>query len=95
MTIYEEAKKAQNQHELKNLYDNLQWKHINKFASKWNLATICIAIPEAVVAQLRVDFAATYPDKSFDVEWQKIVDGIEDDKSVWRPAGPPKTPELL
>ena len=82
-------------HEPNQLLRDLQWKHINKFASKWNLATICIAIPEAVVAQLQIDFDSTYPDKSFDVEWQKIVDGIEDDKSVWRPAGPPKTLELL
>ena len=81
--------------ELNQLLKDLQWKHINKFASKWKLATICIAIPEAVVAQLQIDFESTYPDKSFDVEWQKIVDGIEDDNSVWRPAGPPQTLELL
>lgn len=55
---------------IKVLTNNLLWKNIYKFSSKWKLAVICVAIPEPVIEQLRRDFAATYPDKDFDTEWE-------------------------
>lgn len=57
------------------LETDLLWKHIYKFASKFNLATICVAIPAAVKHQLEMDFAAAYPDLNFDEEWQKVKEG--------------------
>lgn len=55
---------------IKGLTNDLLWKNIYKFSSKWNLAIICVAIPEPVVEQLRRDFSAAYPDKDFDTEWE-------------------------
>jgi hypothetical protein len=55
---------------IKGLTNDLLWKNIYKFASKWKLATICVAFPEAVLEQLKRDFAAAYPDKDFDTEWE-------------------------
>lgn len=54
---------------IKGLTNDLLWKQINKFASKWNLATICVAIPCYVKEQLKRDFIKAYPDKDFDTEW--------------------------
>jgi len=53
-----------------NLKTSLLWKNIYKFSSKWNLAIICVAFPEAVLEQLKRDFVAAYPDKDFDTEWE-------------------------
>ena len=56
-----------------NLKNSLLWKNIYKFSSKWNLAIICVAFPEAVLEQLKRDFAAAYPDKDFDTEWETCI----------------------
>jgi len=58
------------------LENDLLWKHIYKFASKFNLATLCIAIPEAAKCRLAMDFAAAYPNLNFDEEWQKVKEGV-------------------
>lgn len=52
---------------------DLLWKHIYKFAGKFNLATICIAIPEPAKHQLELDFGAAYPNLNFEEEWQKVI----------------------
>lgn len=53
---------------------DLLWKQIHRFAKKWNLATICIAVPGAVKAQLERDFRAAHPDLDFEAEWSKCFD---------------------
>lgn len=55
---------------------DLLWKHIYKFASKFNLATICIAILAPVKHRLEMDFAAAYPELNFEEEWQKVKEGV-------------------
>ena len=57
---------------------DLCWKQIHRFASKWNLATICIAVPSAVKAQLERDFKAAHPELNFDEEWSKCLDEVAD-----------------
>lgn len=54
---------------------DLLWKHIFKFASKFNLATLCVAVPEVVKYRLERDFVAAYPNLNFDEEWQKVKEG--------------------
>lgn len=68
---YKEMKANMKQNETpSSLTADLLWKNIYKFASKWKLATICVAVPEAVLGQLKRDFAAAYPDKDFETEWE-------------------------
>lgn len=52
---------------------DLCWKQIHRFARKWHLATICIAVPSAVKAQLERDFKAAHPDLDFDDEYSKCL----------------------
>ena len=58
---------------IKGLTNDLLWKNIYKFSSKWNLAIICVAIPCYVREQLKRDFIKAYPDKDFDAEWEICV----------------------
>lgn len=53
---------------------DLLWKQIRRFAQKWNLVTIFIAVPSAVKEQLERDFRAAYPELSFEEEWSKCFD---------------------
>ena len=64
---------------LKSMRD-LLWKQIYRFAQKWNLATICIAVPSAVKEQLERDFRAAHPDLIFDAEWSKCLDEVADER---------------
>ena len=48
-------------------------KNNEKFARKWSLATICIAVPSAVKAQLERDFKAAHPDLDFNEEYGKCL----------------------
>ena len=57
---------------LKSMRD-LLWKQIYRFAQKWDLATICIAVPSAVKEQLERDFSAAHPDLDFDEEYGKCL----------------------
>lgn len=58
---------------VRKLMEELAWKQCHKFARKWNLATICIADPDAVRSQLENDFRAAHPDLDFDEEWSKCL----------------------
>ena len=53
--------------------NDLFWKQCQKFAAKWNLATITISVPEAVRSQLERDFRAIHPDLDFEEEWLKSL----------------------
>lgn len=55
-------------------------KNNSKFARKWHLATICIAVPSAVKEQLKRDFTAEHPDLDFDEEYGKCLNEEEPDK---------------
>ena len=57
---------------------DLCWKQIHRFAQKWHLATICIALPGAVKEQLERDFRAAHPDLNFEEEWSKCLDEVAD-----------------
>lgn len=59
---------------------DLRWKQIYRFAEKWKLATICIAVPSAVKAQLERDFRAAHPDLDFEAEWTKCLDEVADSR---------------
>lgn len=56
------------------ILDEMIRKNNIKFAKKWNLATICIAVPSAVKAQLKIDFEAAHPDLDFDKEYGKCLE---------------------
>ena len=56
----------------------LCWKQIYRFAQKWKLATICIAVPSAVKEQLERDFRAAHPELNFEEEWSKCLDEVAD-----------------
>lgn len=66
--------------EILNSMRDLAWKQIYRFAQKWNLATICIAVPSAVKEQLERDFRAAHPDLDFEKEWSKCLDEVADDR---------------
>ena len=55
------------------ILDEIIRKNNEKFARKWNLATICIAVPSAVKAQLERDFKAAHPDLDFNEEYGKCL----------------------
>ena len=65
-------------HEILEAMKDLCWKQIYRFASKWNLATICIALPGAVKEQLERDFRAAHPELNFEEEWSKCLDEVAD-----------------
>ena len=50
--------------EILNSMRDLLWKQIHRFAQKWNLATICIAVPSAVKEQSERDFRAAHPERN-------------------------------
>ena len=60
--------------EILNSMRDLLWKQIHRFAQKWKLATICIAVPSAVKEQLERDFRAAHPELNFEEEWSKCFD---------------------
>ena len=55
------------------IIDEIIRKNNEKFARKWKLATICIAVPSAVKAQLERDFNAAHPDLDFNKEYGKCL----------------------
>lgn len=55
------------------ILDEIIRKNNEKFARKWNLATICIAVPSLVKEQLKRDFNADHPDLDFDEEYGKCL----------------------
>ena len=71
---YEEAKKAQNEYEIKKVQDDLLWKNIHKFARKWNLGACMIAVPECALAELEHEFDLRFPTEDFDKEWKICVE---------------------
>ena len=66
--------------EILNSMKDLLWKQIYRFAQKWDLATICIAVPSLVKEQLERDFRAAYPDQDFEKEWSKCLDEVAEKK---------------
>ena len=60
------------------ILDEIIRKNNEKFARKWNLATICIALPGAVKEQLERDFRAAHPELNFEEEWSKCLDEVAD-----------------
>ena len=65
-------------HEILEAMKDLCWKQIYRFAQKWKLATICIALPGAVKEQLECDFRAEHPDLDFEEEWSKCLDEVSE-----------------
>lgn len=63
------------------ILDEIIRKNNEKFARKWSLATICIAVPSLVKEQLQRDFRAAYPDQDFEKEWSKCFDEVADRRS--------------
>jgi len=55
------------------ILDEIIRKNNEKFARKWNLATICIAVPSLVKAQLKRDFNAAHPELNFEEEYGKCL----------------------
>lgn len=55
------------------ILDEIIRKNNEKFARKWNLATICIAVPSLVKAQLERDFNAAHPELDFGEEYGKCL----------------------
>lgn len=56
------------------ILDDIIRKINTRFAKKWRLAVICIAVPSAVKAQLKIDFEAAHPDLDFDKEYGKCLE---------------------
>ena len=67
-------------HEILEAMKDLCWKQIHRFAQKWDLATICIALPSAVKEQLERDFRAAHPELNFEEEWSKCLDEVADER---------------
>lgn len=55
------------------ILDEIISKNNEKFARKWHLGIICIAVPSAVKAQLERDFKASHPDLDFNEEYGKCL----------------------
>ena len=75
---YEELDKRRQEMNMQEVIDreilnDIIRKNNEKFARKWSLATICIAVPSAVKAQLEKDFKAAHPDLDFDDEYSKCL----------------------
>ena len=75
---YEELEKRRPEMNMQEVIDreilnDIIRKNNSKFARKWSLATICIAVPSAVKEQLKRDFTAAHPDLDFDNEYGKCL----------------------
>ena len=75
---YEELNKRREEMNMQEMIDreilnDIVRKNNEKFARKWNLATICIAVPSAVKAQLERDFNAAHPELNFEEEYGKCL----------------------
>ena len=82
---YEELDKRRQEMDMQEMIDreilnDIISKNNNKFARKWHLATICIAVPSAVKEQLKRDFTAAHPDLDFDEEYGKCLREEAQDK---------------
>lgn len=80
---YEEYNKRREEMNMQEMIDreilnDIIRKNNEKFARKWSLATICIAVPSAVKAQLERDFMAAHPDLDFEEEWSKCLEEVAD-----------------